>query len=1171
MMLICGILTQSTEGQQLVIASVTLSNRSVTVRWEGGDLNRPYQLQKLPSLPGTWENVEAPTFADNVKSALSDQTAFYRVTQNSVGISAALFDQDPPTVPAEVDGYAASCGQVVIYWNPSSDNPGGSGLKEYFIYRDGAFLTQVPSWATSFLDSGLIGPSANYDYALLAIDVAGNASSLSSTKTVTTPACNDPSAPTTPTGLLANPINANQINLSWNSSTDSSGFGIGVYDIYRNGRLLKQVHAPATSTSDTGLMPNTTYAYTVSAVNNASQKSAQSSIAIATTCSTTQQQDLTPPSQPTNLTLAVVSCLEVDLSWSASTDNACGTGVASYSIFRDGTFIDSVAQPATTYSDTNIVAPGAHTYTISAFDGAGNESALSQPTTTNTLPCNCTANISTTSSGGGTTSGGGLFNCGPSITVKAIPNSGFNFSDWTQNGTVVSMSADYQFMVSANRSLVANFNPLPLSYNISVMSSPSTGGTVSGGGTFTSGSSVTVTATPGGGYSFANWTESGTVVSASSSYSFTATSNRSLVANFTAITCTSSLSATNASFGSNGGSSSFTITTVGGCSWTATTTSSWIHTAGSGTGSGTVNYSVDTNFSANFRSGTIVAGGHTFTVNQAGSANPDTTPPTVVLTSPGDGSIVSNTIMLSATANDNGGSGVSRVEFYLDSLAASIGTATMSPYTVPLDTTILANGSHTSFARAYDAAGNSMPSTMSSMTVKNTGPAAQSPGQSLSSLTFGRGQPNDAAFANAVATDQNGNLILAGRFTNTIDFGGGPVTDTGGYGGFVTKRAPSGNLVWDKEFAGPGYASVSSVAVDHNNNILAGGNFIGTIDFGGGSMPTANVMSIFLLKYSTTGSLVWLKVFTGPCSAKVNALATDSVGNVLLAGYIGGGAAGVNFGTGPLVSSSGQNIFIAKLAGTGSALWAKRFGSDTYDPNSNSQVRALALDGADNPLIAGEFSGTLDFGPGSVASAGARDIFIAKCSSSDGSIDGGTHWARTFGDAQDQVAYGLAVDSGGNVLVTGNFSGLLNFGAGTLISSSSLTIFLAKLSPFATSNLWAQSFTNTAAGADYPGGLAVDTGGNILLTGSIAGGTDFGGGPLSPNGASDIFTAKFSSGGSHVWAERFVGFPSGAGQGITTDNAGSVLLAGWFTQTIDFGVGQLNTSGTNAFLARLSP
>jgi hypothetical protein len=73
----------------------------------------------------------------------------------------------------------------------------------------------------------------------------------------------------------------------------------------------------------------------------------------------------------------------------------------------------------------------------------------------------------------------------------------------------------------------------PKQYKLSVTASPATYGTVSGGGTFAEGSSVTVTATPSGSHSFVNWTQNGKVVSTSSSYNFNMPSaNIALTAHF---------------------------------------------------------------------------------------------------------------------------------------------------------------------------------------------------------------------------------------------------------------------------------------------------------------------------------------------------------------------------------------------------------------------------------------------------------------------------------------------------------------------------------------------------------------------------------------------------------------------------------------------------------------
>ena len=168
---------------------------------------------------------------------------------------------------------------------------------------------------------------------------------------------------------------------------------------------------------------------------------------------------------------------------------------------------------------------------VKGYSGASGNFTLAyrrvDPTT------NYTISTSSSPSAGGSTSGGGTYSSGQSCTVTASANSGYTFTNWTESGTQVSTNASYTFTVSGNRTLVANFTQNPINYTISTSSSPSAGGTTSGGGTYTSGSSCTVTASANSGYTFTNWTESGTQVSTNASYTFTVSGNRTLVANFT--------------------------------------------------------------------------------------------------------------------------------------------------------------------------------------------------------------------------------------------------------------------------------------------------------------------------------------------------------------------------------------------------------------------------------------------------------------------------------------------------------------------------------------------------------------------------------------------------------------------------------------------------------------
>ena len=145
---------------------------------------------------------------------------------------------------------------------------------------------------------------------------------------------------------------------------------------------------------------------------------------------------------------------------------------------------------------------------------------------------NYTITVSANPTNGGSVTGGGTYQEGQSCTVSASANAGFNFTNWTENGNVVSTNANYTFNVTGNRTLVANFEALPQNYTITVSANPNNAGTVSGGGTYQQGQSCTVRATANTGYAFTNWTENGNVVSTNAAYTFTVTSNRNLVANF---------------------------------------------------------------------------------------------------------------------------------------------------------------------------------------------------------------------------------------------------------------------------------------------------------------------------------------------------------------------------------------------------------------------------------------------------------------------------------------------------------------------------------------------------------------------------------------------------------------------------------------------------------------
>ncbi len=202
------------------------------------------------------------------------------------------------------------------------------------------------------------------------------------------------------------------------------------------------------------------------------------------------------------------------------------TGDGSFAVDADAT-VTATAEPGFTFlnwSDNGVAVSSNSSYTLAMN--------VNHSLVANFAPAH---SISTSALplAGGTTTGDGIFNDGDSVTVTATANGGYTFTNWTEDGLAVSATASYTFNAASDRVLVANFAVAGSGRIISVSAAPLIGGNVTGGGTVADGGNVTVTATANANYNFKNWTEGGAPVSASASYTFVATANRTLVANFT--------------------------------------------------------------------------------------------------------------------------------------------------------------------------------------------------------------------------------------------------------------------------------------------------------------------------------------------------------------------------------------------------------------------------------------------------------------------------------------------------------------------------------------------------------------------------------------------------------------------------------------------------------------
>jgi hypothetical protein len=211
----------------------------------------------------------------------------------------------------------------------------------------------------------------------------------------------------------------------------------------------------------------------------------------------------------------------------------------------------------------------------------------------------------------------------------------------------------------------------------------------------------------------------------------------------------------------------------------------------------------------------------------------------------------------------------------------------------------------------------------------------------------------------------------------------------------------------------------------------------------------------------------------------------------------------VDFGGGLLTSAGLYDIFVAKFDAAGVHIWSQRFGSGFHEVG-----RSAAVDGFGNVVVTGDIEGSVDFGGGLLTSAGGDDVFVAKFDPAGNHI-----WSRRYGDASDDFARGAAVDVSGNVIVTGYFYGSVDFGGALLTSAGAQDIFVAKFNPDG-HHLWSQRFG--AAASDRGQVAAVDGSRNVIVTGEFSGSVDFGGGPITSAGGVDIFVAKFDTDGNHI-------------------------------------------------------
>jgi hypothetical protein len=282
-------------------------------------------------------------------------------------------------------------------------------------------------------------------------------------------------------------------------------------------------------------------------------------------------------------------------------------------------------------------------------------------------------------------------------------------------------------------------------------------------------------------------------------------------------------------------------------------------------------------------------------------------------------------------------------------------------------------------------------------------------------------------------------------------------------------------------------------------------------------------------------------------------LAGDRQCGVVLAGSAKGA---VDFGGGLLAGADAEpDVVVVALDASGEHRWSRRFGDDALQSASS-----VAVASGGDVIVAGLADGTIDFGEGPLSEVGTRDLFIARLDA------GGEHvWSRRFGATKLGIRSGaVALSPGGDLILTGVFTGQLDLGGGPMDApEDGYAAFAAKLHGDG-SHVWSRAFP---ASGDPDVSAAVDRDGNTYLTGMFTGTLDLGAGPLTsvndgptPPGA-DLYLAKLGPDGHTIYARMFggSGFTGYASQIAVTDD-GRAVVSGSYWGSIDFGSGILTAA-----------
>lgn len=418
----------------------------------------------------------------------------------------------------------------------------------------------------------------------------------------------------------------------------------------------------------------------------------------------------------------------------------------------------------------------------------------------------------------------------------------------------------------------------------------------------------------------------------------------------------------------------------------------------------------------------------------------------------------------------------------------------------------------------------------------------------------------------SVSTDAGGNVYITGRFmSSSITFDTTTLTNAGSGDIFIVKYDSSGNVLWAKSIGGAGYEQGLGISSDINGNVYLTGSFGSTsLTIDTTTLANSGGQDIIVVKYNSLGNVLWVRSSGGSSWDVGNSISTDANGNIFITGYFG---TSITFETTTLTSVGNNDIFVAKYDSSGNAVWAKSAGGTSLDNGS-----CINADINGNVFVSGYFASSfITFGTTILTNSGSRDTYIVKYDSS-----GNIIWAKSAGGTGLDGSSSISSDINGNVYVTGIFaSPSISFETTTLTNASidTLDIFIVKYD--ASGNvIWAKSIGGNKD--EESGGISVDTNENVYLVGSFLSLTlSLQSATITNTGGTDIFIIKFDSLGNELFTKSTYGAYDDWSYSVSADNYGNALIAGRFkSSSVIFGTTTLiNTDNSGStdeiFVAKL--